>query len=55
MRKPDRNFKMPNAYKNMIGGIKDKTQRDLWKQSFIQAALAVEDYRKQKIGKNKED
>lgn len=49
MRKPDKNFRMPNATKNMLGGIKNKVQRDLWKQSFIQAALAEEDYKKSKF------
>lgn len=53
MRKPDSNFKMPNAYKNMLSGIKDKTQRNLWKKSFIQAALAVEDHRKSKFKEGK--
>ena len=49
MRKPDKNFKMPNYYKNMLGGIKNPQSRSLWKQSFIQAAMAVEDYRKSKV------
>ena len=48
MRKPDKNFKMSNTVKNMLSGIKDKTQRNLWKKSFIQAQLAEEDHRKAK-------
>jgi hypothetical protein len=53
MKKTDKNFKMPNAYKNMLGGIKNTEMRNLWKKSFIQAAVAVEDYKKSKF-KDKE-
>jgi hypothetical protein len=49
MRKPDKNFKMSNTVKNMLGGIKDKKMRNLWKASFIQAQLAEEDFRKSKF------
>lgn len=55
MRKPDQNFRMSNAIKNMLGGIKDKTQRNLWKKSFIQAQLAEEDFRKSKFKESKGD
>ena len=48
MRKPDKNFRMSNAIKNMLGGIKNKQMRNLWKKSFIQAQLAEEDFRKTK-------
>ena len=49
MKKTDKNFKMPNAYKNMLGGIKNPHMRNLWKHSFIQAAVALEDYKKAKF------
>ena len=49
MRKPDKNFKMANSVKNMLGGIKNKQMRNLWKKSFIQAQLAEEDHRKAKF------
>ena len=49
MRKPDKNFKMPNYYKNMLGGIKNPHLRNLWKKSFIEAALAIEDHKKSKF------
>ena len=48
MRKPDKNFKMSNSIKNMLGGIKNPHMRNLWKKSFIQAQLAGEDHRKTK-------
>jgi hypothetical protein len=54
MRKTDSNFKMPNEYKTMIRMFKgNETQRNLWKKSFIEAAVAVEDHRKSKISKDK--
>ena len=53
MRKPDKNFRMSNATKNMLGGIKDKKMRSLWKASFIQAQLAEEDHRKAKFKEGK--
>ena len=46
--KPDKNFKMSNSIKNMLGGIKNPHMRNLWKKSFIQAQLAEEDHRKTK-------
>ena len=49
MRKPDKNFRMASAVKNMLGGIKNKQERDLWKKSFIQAQLAQEDFSKSKF------
>ena len=49
MRKPDRTFKMSHAVKNMLGGIKSKQERDLWKKSFIQGQLAQEDFSKSKF------
>jgi len=54
MRKPDKNFKMPNEYKTMVRMFKGtEQQRSLWKRSFIDATLAVEDYRKSKISRDK--
>ena len=53
MRKTDSNFKMPKAYKNMLGGISDPHLRNLWKKSFVQAAVAIEDHRKSKFVKDK--
>ena len=47
--KTDKNFKMPNDFKNLLGGIKDPKQRSLWKKSFIEAALALGEYRKTKF------
>lgn len=44
----DKNFKMPNAYKNMLSGIKDPQKRSLWKRSFIDAAVALDNHRKAK-------
>jgi hypothetical protein len=55
MRKPDKNFKMSNTVKNMLGGIKDKQMRNLWKKSFIQAQLAQEDFSKAKFKDSKGD
>ena len=55
MRKPDKNFKMSNATKNMLGGIKNPHLRNLWKKSFIQAQLAEEDHRKSKYKESKGD
>ena len=53
MRKTDKNFRMPNAYKNMLGGIKNPQLRNLWKKSFIQAAVALEDHKKTKFKEGK--
>jgi len=53
MRKTDSNFKMPNAYKNMLGGVKNPHLRNLWRKSFVAAAVAVEDHRKSKISRDK--
>lgn len=55
MRKTDSNFKMPNEYKTMIRLFKGSEQtRNLWKKSFIEAAVAIEDYRKSKSPRDKE-
>jgi hypothetical protein len=48
--KTDKNFKMPNEYKTMIRLFKGTEHtRSLWKKSFIEATLAVEEYRKAKF------
>lgn len=44
----DKNFKMPNVYKNMLGSITDPHLRGMWRRSFIAAAVAVENHRKSK-------
>lgn len=49
MRKTDSNFKMPKAFKNMLGGISSPQLRNLWKKSFVDAAVSVEEYRKAKF------
>ena len=50
MLKPDKNFKMPKEFKLMLRLMKGSDEkRSLWKKSFIQAALAEEDYRKSKF------
>ena len=50
MFKPDKTFKMPKKFKLMLRLMKGSDEkRSLWKKSFIQAALAEEDYRKSKF------
>lgn len=51
--KTDKNFRMPKLYKNMLGGIKNPALRNLWKKSFIQAAVALEDHKKSKFKEGK--
>ena len=54
MFKPDRNFKMPKKFKLMLRLMKGSDEkRSLWKKSFIQAALAEEEFRKAKFVKEK--
>jgi hypothetical protein len=49
MRKPDGNFKMPNKFKALVRLYKGpESTRSLWKHSFIQASLAMNDYQKTK-------
>jgi hypothetical protein len=50
MFKPDKNFRMSKTYKRRLALMRaPKHIRDLWKQSFIQAQLAEEDYRRKKL------
>lgn len=50
MFKPDKNFKMSKTHKRRLALMPaSKAVRDLWKQSFIQAQLAEEDYRRKKL------
>ena len=48
--KTDKNFKLPKKYKRMISLTKGTDAlRSLWKQTFIEAALAEEEYKKSKF------
>ena len=51
--KTDKNFKFPRQYKYMLSKIQDPHLRGLWKKSFIESALALEEYRRAKISKTK--
>lgn len=44
----DKNFKMPNKFKGMIGSISDPHLRGMWKRSFIAAAVAEEEQKRAK-------
>lgn len=44
----DKNFKMPNQFKNMLGAISDPHLRGMWKRSFVQAAVALEEQKRAK-------
>ena len=47
--KADRNFKMPSQYKTLFSLARGgKEMKNLWKKSFIDAALAVEEFKKAK-------
>lgn len=48
--KTDRNFKFPKKYKRMVTLTAGSDElRSMWKKSFIQAAVAEEDYKKSKF------
>jgi hypothetical protein len=51
--KTDKNFKFPRQRKYMLSAILDPHKRGLWRKSFIQAAVAQEEYRRAKITKDK--
>lgn len=50
MFKPDKNFRMSKTHKRMLALMRVPDNiRSLWKQSFIQAQLAEEDFAKMKF------
>ena len=51
--KTDKNFRFPRQYKYILSKIQDPHMRGLWKKSFIEGALALEEYRRAKISKDK--
>ena len=48
VKKTDKSFKMPKAFKNMLGAISDPHLRGMWKRSFVEAAVAQEEQRRAK-------
>ena len=44
----DKNFKLPNNFKSMLGAITDPHLRGMWKRSFIEAAVKEEEHRRAK-------
>jgi hypothetical protein len=55
--KTDSSFKLSKSTKIILGTIKDKAQRSLYKNLMIQAELTQENNKKRKLvlGKNNED
>jgi hypothetical protein len=48
--KTDKNFRMPKTYKRMLALMKEPVEiRNLWKKSFIEATVALEEHRKSKV------
>ena len=50
MMKPNKDFRLSKVYKRQLALMKSSDEvRRLWKQSFIQAQLAEEEFRKSKF------